>query len=61
MNRYRICSLRGRDPINPTGVRTASNGMFVQRLEIGEGYSNTITSVGKDNMVFIEYEQGKGI
>ncbi len=46
-----IAAQRGRDPGDP------SLGRFRQRLEINRrGYANTVTSVGKDNCVFLVYE-----
>lgn len=54
---YTIVASRSRDPVNPTKVRTASNGHMVQRYESNRnGWSNTITSVQKDNML-IESER----
>lgn len=50
MLRIRIAAFRGR-PLNGDGY---SN---IQRMEInGGGKTNTLTSVGKDNMVYIAYE-----
>lgn len=48
-----IASMRGRDKDNPTGVRTANNGNFAQRLEhsADQSTSNTLTSVAKDNLI----------
>ena len=41
----------GRYPDNPTG------GRYCQRLEINcEGTTNALTSVNKDNMVYIIYD-----
>lgn len=48
----RICAFRGRDKYSPSSPGK-SNVNFTQRLEIGGGVSNTITSVGKDNMLFM--------
>lgn len=51
MLRFYIAAFRGRDSDNPTG------GRYCQRLEMNrEGTTNALTSVGKDNMVYIEYE-----
>lgn len=50
MLRIRIAAFRGR-PLN------GDNCINIQRMEInGEGTTNTLTSVGKDNMVYIAYE-----
>lgn len=50
MLRMRIAAFRGR-PLNGDGY---SN---IQRMEInGGGTTNTLTSVGKDNMVLITYD-----
>lgn len=48
-----IAAMRSRDKDNPTGVRTANNGNFVQRIEpsADQSISNTITSVAKDNLL----------
>lgn len=57
MLRFRIAAFRGRDPDNPSDRKHPSCGRFRQRMEInGEGTTNTLTSVGKDNMVYIQYE-----
>ena len=54
---FRIAAFRGRDPDNPSDHKHPSNGRFCQRMEINVGgTTNTITSVGKDNMVLIEYD-----
>lgn len=54
---FRIAAFRGRDTDNPSGRKHPSNGRFCQRMEINVGgTTNTLTSVGKDNMVLIEYE-----
>ena len=56
MVEYNICALRGRDIDNPS-FRGCSNANFHQRFEIQRGgYSNTITSVGKDNLLWITYK-----
>lgn len=47
----RIMAMRGRNPDNPSDRKTHSNGTFVQRMELGEDISNTLTSVAKDNYV----------
>ena len=53
---YKFCALRGRDITNPS-FRGRSNENFRQRLEIQcEGLSNTISSVGKDNLLWITYK-----
>lgn len=46
-----ICASRGRNPDDP-GDRTGSiKGKNVQMLEVGGPYSNTLTTVQKDNYV----------
>lgn len=49
-------AMRGRNPENPSDRKTKSNGRFVQRMEIGGGICNTLTSVAKDNYVVEIYE-----
>jgi len=65
-----IASMKSRDKDNPTGVRTANNGNFAQRLEpsADQSTSNTITSVAKDNLLIepsvltpVRTEYGKAI
>lgn len=57
MRNIQIVAFRGRDPNNPSDRRYPSNGRFRQRMEIiGERTINPLTSVGKDNMVDIEYD-----
>ena len=57
MLHFRIAAFRGRDPDNQSDRKHPSNGRFCQRMEInGEGTTNALTSVGKDNMVLIEYD-----
>ena len=57
MRNIQIAAFRGRDPDNPSDRKHPSNGRFCQRMEInGEGTTNTLTSVGKDNMVLITYD-----
>lgn len=53
-----IASMKSRDKDNPTGVRTANNGNFAQRLEpsADQFTSNTITSVAKDNLLIEPYD-----
>ena len=53
-----IASMKSRDKDNPTGVRTANNGNFAQRLEpsADQSTSNTITSVAKDNLLIEPYD-----
>ena len=46
-----ILAMRGRNPDNPSDRKTKSNGKFRQRIEWGGEISNTLTSVGKDNLV----------
>jgi hypothetical protein len=51
MKSFTIVAMRGRNPDNPS-ERGRSNGRYKQRLEPNMGgVSNTITSVGKDNLV----------
>lgn len=53
---YTIIASRSRDPVNPTKVRTASDGKMVQRYESNiNGWCNTITSVQKDNLLMEIY------
>nr|DAF27700.1 MAG TPA: RNAseH-like protein [Caudoviricetes sp.] len=50
MLRIRIAAFRGR-PLN------GDNCTNIQHMEInGLGTTNALTSVGKDNMVYIQYE-----
>ena len=57
MLHFRIAAFRGRDPDNPSDRKHPSNGRFCQRMEINVwGTTNTLTSVGKDNMVLIRYD-----
>lgn len=57
MLHFRIAAFRGRDPDNLSGRNLPSNGHFCQRMEINVGgTTNTLTSVGKDNMVLIKYD-----
>lgn len=50
----RICAMRGRNPDNPSD---RTRGIYLeQRLEIGGGVSNTLTTVGKDNLILSEVE-----
>ena len=51
----RIAAARGRDPDNPSDRKHPSNGRFCQRLEIGGGITNTLTSVSKDNYCLYLY------
>jgi hypothetical protein len=54
---FRIAAFRGRALDNPSDRKHPSNGRFCQRMEINGGSTtNTLTSVGKDNMVYLEYE-----
>lgn len=53
---YKIMAMRGRNPKNPSDRKSHSNGTFVQRMEIGGGISNTLTSVAKDNYVVEIYD-----
>lgn len=50
-----IAASRGRNPENPSDRKTLSNGTFRQRLEIGGGCSNALTSVSKDNLLLTTY------
>lgn len=57
MRNIQIAAFRGRDPDNPFDRKHPSCGRFRQRMEINVlGITNTLTSVGKDNMAYIEYE-----
>lgn len=57
MRNIQIAAFRGRDPDNPSDRKHPSCGRFRQRMEINVlGITNTLTSVGKDNMAYIEYE-----
>lgn len=57
MRNIQITAFRGREPANPSDRKHPSGGRFRQRMEInGGGTTNTLTSVGKDNMVYIQYE-----
>ena len=56
MRNIQIAAFRGRDLDNPTDRKHPSCGRFRQRMEInGGGTTNTLTSVDKDNMAYIEY------
>lgn len=56
MRNIQITAFRGRDPDNLSDRKHPSCGRFRQRMEKnGGGTTNTLTSVGKDNMVYIEY------
>lgn len=56
MLHFHIAAFRGRDPDNPSDRKHPSCGRFCQRMEINVlGITNTLTSVGKDNMVYVEY------
>lgn len=56
MLHFHIAAFRGRDPDNPSDRKHPSNGRFCQRMEINGGSTtNTLMSVGKDNMALIEY------
>ena len=44
-----ICAMRGRNPKNPSDRRKGIQ--LEQRLEMGGGMSNTLTTVQKDNLV----------
>ena len=56
MTDYLICAMRGRNPNNPS-ERKKSNGLYRQRIEINRGgVTNTMTTVGKDNLVIEIYE-----
>lgn len=48
-----IAKSQSRDPDNPTGVRGRTHGRFSQRIEarMPALWSNTITSVEKDNYI----------
>ena len=57
MQRIYIAASRGRDSLNPTDRSHSVQGFSVQRFEVnkGGGWSNALTTVGKDNLVYIEY------
>lgn len=56
MLRFRIVAFRGRDPDNPSDRKHPSHGRFCQRMEMNvAGTPHPLTSVGKDNMVYLEY------
>lgn len=50
-----IAATRGRDPDNPSDRKHPSKGRFRQRLEIGGGITNTLTSVSKDNYCLFDF------
>lgn len=55
MTLFSIFALRGRDRDNPS-MRTRSTDNYEQRMElIGGGWTCTITSVQKDNLVMEIY------
>lgn len=57
MRNIQIAAFRGRNPDNPSDRKHPSCGRFRQRMEINLlGITNTLTSVGKDNMAYIEYD-----
>lgn len=57
MHRIHIAAFHGRDPDNPNDRKHSVQGRSEQRMEINWwGTSNTITLVGKDNIVYIEYD-----
>ena len=57
MRRVYIAASRGRDPLNPTDRKHSIQGCSAQRLEINIcGLSNTLSLVGKDNLVLIAYD-----
>ena len=54
--KYYIVASRGRDPDNPSD-RSAGNPNLVQTPEINKtGFTNTITSVAKDNWILEIYD-----
>lgn len=56
MRNIQIAAFRGRAPYNPSHRKHPSCGRFRQRMEInGGGTTNTLTSVSKGNMAYIEY------
>lgn len=56
MRRIYIAASRGRDPLNPTDRKYSVRVRSEQRFEINMGgWSNALTSVGKDNLVYIAY------
>lgn len=57
MRNIQIAAFRGRDPGTPSDRKHPSCGRLRQRMELNvQGTTNALTSVGKDNMVCIEYE-----
>lgn len=57
MRNIQIAAFRGRDSDNLSDRKHPSNGRFRQRMELNVwGITNTLTSVGKDNMVYISYD-----
>lgn len=57
MRNIQIAAFRGRDPDKPSDRKHPSCGRFRQCMEINRGGTTyTLTSVGKDNMAYIEYE-----
>lgn len=57
MRRVYIAAFRGRDLLHPTDRKHSVQGRSVQRMEINlERTCNALTSVGKDNMLYIEYD-----
>lgn len=55
MNYVRAAAMRGRNPSNPS-ERAKYNGLYRQRIELGGGVSNTITSVQKDSLIYMLIE-----
>ena len=52
----RISASRGRNPLSPK-KRVRSGELFMQFVELGSGVvTNTITSVSKDNWLWIEID-----
>lgn len=53
----RISAMRGRDCLNPLNRSSRIAGINRQFLELGRAFvTNTITSVSKDNLLWIEKE-----
>ena len=53
-----MAALRGRGRYNPSGVRGRSTDNYEQRLEpSGGGWTCTVTSVEKDNLVVEVYDR----
>lgn len=57
MRRVYIAASRGRDPLYPTDRKRSVKSRSKQHMDINcRGLRNTLTSVSKDNMVYVEYD-----